>query len=103
VKRNTHVKKLDFKTLVFIAWVICTLIEQSEAAEQAAADKLFREHVSCSWSEAGSQIVWRLRVRNSKSETGFDPSRSWFRPELHAYRPDRWKRARIAQDDGVDA
>jgi hypothetical protein len=85
VKRNTHVK-LDFKTLVFVAWVICTLIEQSEAAEQAAADKLFREHVGCSWSEAGSQIAWRLRVRNSKSDDGGFGHRDWdWKPAGYAF------------------
>jgi hypothetical protein len=92
VKRNTHVK-LDFKTLVFVAWVICTLIEQSEAAEQDAADKLFREHVGCSYvghrwtdTEAGGEFVWAAKVRVSKSEDGFD-HRHWdWKPEGYKFR-----------------
>jgi hypothetical protein len=84
VKRNTHVK-LDFKTLVFIAWVIRTLIEQSEAAEQAAADKLFREHVGCSWSDRGTKIVWTVRVRNSSSDDGLDSNWAW-KPTGYAFR-----------------
>jgi hypothetical protein len=77
MKRTTRVK-LDFKTLVFVAWVICILIEQSDEVEQAAANKLFREHVAYSWCEAGGQVVWRLKVRgDSVSDGGINSNWEW--------------------------
>jgi hypothetical protein len=102
MKGNTRVKHLDFKTLVFVAWVIVTLVEMSEAAEQVAADRLFRSHIGLSYADDGGQLVFGRTVRDFESQTGFDSSRSWFNPDLHACRPDRWKRARIARD-GVEA
>lgn len=103
MKASTRVKQLDFKTLVFVAWVIVTFVEMSEAAEQFAADRLFRSHIGLSYADDGGQLVFDRTVRDFESQNGLDPSRSWFNPALDAYRPDRWKRARRAAQDGVEA